>query len=187
MKKTKFLQGFTLIELLVVMSIIAILASIMYGPFQTARRRARDTQSIQDMRTLQNYLAIYADDHKGFYPASLRDLVVYGSVPTRINETENADPNLYNYVTMTDAISGGITGYHLWTHLYDINDALRTDRDCDSTNVNSCWGSTDSANGPTKNAGSGADESKDGGDNPEDEPDQDVCRNLDRCLLDYTN
>lgn len=187
-KKTNFIKGFTLIELLVVMSIIAILASIMYGPFQTARRRARDTQTIQDLRTIQNYLALYADDNLGVYPTSLSSLTSYGTLPSRINIGTAKDFNKYNYAPITSG--GAITGYHLWAHLSDTNDALRSDRDCDSLVPTSCWDSAATANttfgikGGTVPAPS-TDPSGDG--TASAAPSVEVCKTLTNCILDYTN
>lgn len=198
MKKINFIKGFTLIELLVVMSIIAILASIMYGPFQTARRRARDTQAIQDMRTLQNYIALYADDHQGNYPLCLDVLASYGSIPARSATTDGdaascgtavptGDLTRYNYVPLKDAYDN-VYGYHLWTKLNDINDALRTDVDCDSTNLttNSCWpvGLTVQGGVPKKGF-SGTDSTLDGFGTSE--PSVDICKQGDTCILDYKN
>ena len=138
LKKINFLRGFTLVELLVVMSIIAILGAVMFGPFQTARARARDTQSVGDMRTLQNYLALYADDHSGEYPPCLDKLSLYGSLPSRSNlaggatcpSTPTQKLGLYNYTTYFETTGGRIIGYHLYTHLNDFNNALRTGAYC---------------------------------------------------------
>jgi urease subunit gamma/beta len=49
MKKNNFAKGFTLIELLVVIAIIGILAAIVYAPFATARRKARDGKSVAQL------------------------------------------------------------------------------------------------------------------------------------------
>ena len=136
----KYIKGFTLIELLVVMSIIAIIGSIMFGPFQTARSRARDTQSVGDMRILQSYLSLYADDHAGVYPVCLNELSIYGSLPTRSNlntgttvtlpcgTLASLNLNLYNYTTYNTG--GKVVGYHIYTHLNDMNEALRSSAHC---------------------------------------------------------
>lgn len=52
-------RGFTVVELLVVISIIALLSSLVFVQFQTARIRARDAEREEKIKTLQNALAIY--------------------------------------------------------------------------------------------------------------------------------
>jgi len=61
-------RGFTLIELLVVMSIIALLASIVVVRVQTARGRARDAERVQEIRSIQNALALYSASSAGNFP-----------------------------------------------------------------------------------------------------------------------
>ena len=186
--KNKFAQGFTLIELLVVMSIIGILGSVMYGPFQTARNRARDTQTVGDMRVLQNYLALYADDNKGQYPKCLDVLSGYGALPSRANVNNPIDPTcaasapnqnlrLYNYTYYEH--QSQVVGYHLFSHLNDKNDALRSDADCYSMglSVTNCSQGTVIGGTTDINATYVAD--------PDDKGDSTKCKDLALCLLDY--
>ncbi len=65
MKKNK---GFTLIELLVVIAIIGMLASIVFTRVQTARTRARDAERVQEIKSLQNALALYSASNGGNFP-----------------------------------------------------------------------------------------------------------------------
>ena len=61
-KKSK---GFTLIELLVVIAIIAILAAILFPVFATARKSARTTASISNLKQLGLSMMQYSQDYDG--------------------------------------------------------------------------------------------------------------------------
>ena len=54
-------RGFTLIELLVVIAIIGLLASIVLVSLSSARRKARDSRRIGDLRQVQLALELYSD------------------------------------------------------------------------------------------------------------------------------
>lgn len=69
MKKTPH-QGFTLIELLVVISIISLLASIVFASLNSARSKARDTRRVADVRQIVLALNFVADSTGGTYPTS---------------------------------------------------------------------------------------------------------------------
>ncbi len=71
MKKVIFKKGFTLIELLVVITIIALLTAIVLASLNDARIKARDTRRLQDMKTLQNAMALYQSDHNGNIPVGM--------------------------------------------------------------------------------------------------------------------
>jgi prepilin-type N-terminal cleavage/methylation domain-containing protein len=56
-------SAFTLIELLVVIAIIAILAAILFPVFAQARRAARDTSTLSNVRQLMTACAMYIQDY----------------------------------------------------------------------------------------------------------------------------
>lgn len=60
-------KGFTLIELLVVISIISLLTSIILASITDARKKARDSRRIQDLRQIVIALELYRDKN-GHYP-----------------------------------------------------------------------------------------------------------------------
>ena len=63
-------SGFTLIELLVVIAIIAILASILFPVFASAKERARTVKCLSNLRQLAFAMRMYADDNDGRFPSA---------------------------------------------------------------------------------------------------------------------
>jgi prepilin-type N-terminal cleavage/methylation domain-containing protein len=63
-------HGFTLIELLVVISIIGLLAAVILAGLSTARKKARDSKRIAEIRQLQTALELYRDKNGQYPPAS---------------------------------------------------------------------------------------------------------------------
>ncbi len=61
-------RGFTLIELLVVISIVAILAAILFPVFAKAREKARQTTCISNQRQLAASIHMYVQDHEETMP-----------------------------------------------------------------------------------------------------------------------
>lgn len=61
--------GFTLIELLVVVSLIGVLATLLFANLNAARERGRDAERKADLRNIQTALRLYYNDYKSF-PAS---------------------------------------------------------------------------------------------------------------------
>src|SRR5689334_2966900 len=58
-------NGFTLIELLVVIAIIAILAAILFPVFAQARKSARTTACISNLKQIATASLMYAQDYDG--------------------------------------------------------------------------------------------------------------------------
>jgi prepilin-type N-terminal cleavage/methylation domain-containing protein len=67
-------RGFTLIELLVVVSIIAILAAILFPVFAQAREAARRSSCQSNLYQIGIALQMYARDHDGLLPPKDNDL-----------------------------------------------------------------------------------------------------------------
>src|SRR5687767_9992789 len=64
MKITKRkINGFTLIELMIVVAIIGILTALVTVNLQDARERARDVQRKADLKSIQQALELYKNDH----------------------------------------------------------------------------------------------------------------------------
>lgn len=59
-------KGFTLIELLVVISIIGLLASIVFAALRPARMKARDARRITDLQEMRKALELYYSDHNSY-------------------------------------------------------------------------------------------------------------------------
>jgi len=66
MERTK--RGFTLIELLVVIAIIAILAAILFPVFAQARKAARKTTCLNNVKQLSLGIMMYTQDYDEVYP-----------------------------------------------------------------------------------------------------------------------
>jgi general secretion pathway protein G len=60
-------RGFTIVELLVVVTVIAILAAIVYSNFSSAQRQARDAKRTSDIVEIQKALRLYYADN-GHFP-----------------------------------------------------------------------------------------------------------------------
>jgi prepilin-type N-terminal cleavage/methylation domain-containing protein/prepilin-type processing-associated H-X9-DG protein len=66
--------GFTLIELMTVISIICILAAILFPVFARAREKARQTRCLTNLQQIGLALSMYARDHAGHFPPRNDDL-----------------------------------------------------------------------------------------------------------------
>ena len=73
MRATRSRTGFTLIELTVVISIIAILAAILFPVFARARAKAHQTNCQTNLKQIGLALSLYARDHAGHLPPEQDD------------------------------------------------------------------------------------------------------------------
>lgn len=62
-------RGFTLVELLVVVAIVALLAVLVLINIGSIRAKARDSRRVADIKSIQEGLAMYHDNHR-VYPDS---------------------------------------------------------------------------------------------------------------------
>lgn len=139
-------KGFTLLELLVVIGIIGLLASILVINLTSARRRARDTKRIADIRNLQTASEDFYGK-KGKYPALISEMVTDGQIPnwpldplapSGTTCTVNSDL-CYWYASYTPSGALGPQSYHYGASLEDTGSALlNQDRDCNSTSGAGC-------------------------------------------------
>jgi prepilin-type N-terminal cleavage/methylation domain-containing protein len=139
-------KGFTLLELLVVIGIIGLLASIIVVNLTGARKRARDTKRIADVRNLQTAAEDYYGKN-GKYPTTIGDLVTGTQIPgwpldplapSGTSCTANSDL-CYWYAYYTPIGALGPQSYHLGASLEDQGSMLlNQDRDCVSTTGSGC-------------------------------------------------
>lgn len=61
-------RGFTLIELLVVIAIIAILAAILFPVFANAKKAAKTTNCLNNLKQIGTALAMYVDNNDNYLP-----------------------------------------------------------------------------------------------------------------------
>lgn len=66
---TRNRSAFTLIELLVVIAIIAILAAILFPVFAQARKKARQTSCLSNMKQIGYGLMMYTQDYDELLPS----------------------------------------------------------------------------------------------------------------------
>lgn len=135
-KKTG-LRGFTLIELLVVIAIIGLLSTIIAAPIQNARKKARDSKKIAEIKAVQLALDQYAEANIGSYPLSLIKLepvympLIPSFASTSLKTVSNRDK--FAYTPFTYAGIGQATttfAYHVGVHLENFSQGLDNDRDC---------------------------------------------------------
>lgn len=139
-------KGFTLLELLVVIGIIGLLASILVVNLTGARRKARDTKRVADIRNLQSASEDYYG-RNGKYPNTLADLVSGAQIPnwpldplapTGTSCTGNSD-SCYWYASYTPTGALGPQSYHFGASLEDSgNQLINQDRDCNSITGTGC-------------------------------------------------
>ncbi len=98
-------RGFTLIELLVVISIIAVLAAILFPVFARAREKARQTKCISNQRQIAVAVQMYCQDHSEKFPDDP------GASPWTTSLGSNGSDELYDCPTLSGKGSGGAPEY----------------------------------------------------------------------------
>jgi prepilin-type N-terminal cleavage/methylation domain-containing protein len=91
-------RAFTLIELLVVISIIALLMSILLPSLAGARRRARGTVGMANLRSLSQILMVYTNDHQEQFVNPFRKqwtTLPNGYTPTWAEAVSSENPNFH--------------------------------------------------------------------------------------------
>lgn len=64
-------RGFTLIELLTAIAIIAVLAALVFPVFAEAKRQAKSSQGLSQLRQIGQSLELYRADSDQFWPAGV--------------------------------------------------------------------------------------------------------------------
>ncbi len=84
-KNIKVRAGFTLIELLVVISIIGLLASVVFVSLNNARAKARWAKMLADFRQFNTAMELYYDKYN-YYPCDVPPSQDPGSGPVPVEE-----------------------------------------------------------------------------------------------------
>jgi prepilin-type N-terminal cleavage/methylation domain-containing protein len=103
-------RGFTLVEIIVVVSVIAVLSTVAYASFGEARKKARDTQRVSNISTLQTALRIM-NDEIGSYPVYINGII--------IGEGAVLDTTLSSYLSSTISDPSGSGADTTYEYVYD--------------------------------------------------------------------
>ena len=135
-----FKQGLTLIELLIVITIIGLLAGVFGINVSKWRARARDSQRVSDIRTIQQGLAFYfyRGEYTGSYPnydvfitggdSFSLDLKSIGAMSTVPIDPTNSGNYKYHYCslqTCTGEADGNIYYIEYWLETSGVSGRIK--------------------------------------------------------------
>lgn len=120
MSKIERKKGFTLIELMLVMVLLAILALLLVGNFNSTLKRGRDSARKSDLSQLQKTLELYYEDNKTYPPFTdifnkklcTADNCITGT--TYMIKTPKDPSSVYKYVY---APQNGGSSYYLYSYI----------------------------------------------------------------------
>lgn len=104
-------KGFTLIELLVVISIIGVLSSTIYAPFNEARKKGRDTKRVAEISSIQKSLSLFSDDHSGCFPVDKKN-TNYNNI-LAVDNYKYISKDLYDKLADVSNLGWSLTGGRL--------------------------------------------------------------------------
>lgn len=128
-------RAFTLIEILIVLTIIGILAAILFPVFSNAREAARRTTCASNLKQIGQGIAMYVQDNNRFYPVVdsyslsaqqncsmwVERIYKYVGAPG-VFECPDAENGEYRTgCPATEAMVGSPTGGKRWDGSYDLN------------------------------------------------------------------
>ena len=124
-------QGFSIVEMLVVIAIIGFIGSLIFVQLQSSRQRARDAEREQEIKSLQNALAIYATN-AGKYPPANTALLPYAAATLSGSDpvsTNLRDSDALAQIPLDPINSGNFVYKYQTTHgsTYTLTYYLETD------------------------------------------------------------
>jgi prepilin-type N-terminal cleavage/methylation domain-containing protein len=98
-------KAFTLIELLVVIIIIALLAALLLPALATAKKKAKESYCLNNMKMFDFGLRMYADDYRNTYLPMVNGPVTYQAGGWYVTPTLDAGMNDFAGSTYADALA----------------------------------------------------------------------------------
>ena len=129
--------GFTLIEILVVISILAILAALLFPVFSQAKESAKKTTCISNLRQGADALLLYCSDNDERYPigADSADRLIFLWTP-ETSEWPQVQQMQRTMPVLRDILNPYIRSYDLWRCASDTGGTDAAYRDSDGQDVN---------------------------------------------------